>query len=323
MGKVTYAIDDSAFPSSNTGPSVWAFGSGKGGVGKSLFAINTGIILAKSGNKVLMIDADLGAANLHTLIGMEGSSLSLSSFLKSETADLKAFIKQTSVAGMDIITGAKDSLDVANLEGRSVGRLIKALPVQGYDYIILDIGPGTSTNGLDLFLCADNAVMLTTPDPTSVENCYRFIKCLLLRRLKNIMKSEKNCVLKTTLSGIFNGKYANDLKTVADILRLLQLSGSGGDELLARLLENSISFVINQTRKESDAEIGPSIKRACFDYFGININYLGAMSYEDSVVESVFTKRPLALHYTNSQAYKSMELCIEGLVDLPGRVKQC
>src|SRR3990170_8975838 len=68
-------------------PKVWAVGGGKGGVGKSLVTSSLGILLAQSGKKVLIIDADFGAANLHTFFGVQGAKTSLSTFLKRDVPD--------------------------------------------------------------------------------------------------------------------------------------------------------------------------------------------------------------------------------------------
>ena len=65
----------------NDGPRIWAIGGGKGGVGKSVLAANLGVVLAKRRQRVIVVDADLGGANLHTLFGMPDPELTLSDYI--------------------------------------------------------------------------------------------------------------------------------------------------------------------------------------------------------------------------------------------------
>src|SRR3972149_390061 len=152
---------------------IWAIGGGKGGVGKSLITCNFWVLLSRIGKKVLLIDGDVGAANLHTLLGSDGGRLTLSSFIKGEITDIRSLIHKTSIPRLDLISGAKDIPDVADLGGAWIERLKKALNSLEYEYILLDLGPGTSSG-----------ILVTTPDPTSVENSYRFLKSIFLRQIK-------------------------------------------------------------------------------------------------------------------------------------------
>lgn len=301
---------------------IWAIGGGKGGVGKSLVASNLGILLARLGNRVLMVDADLGAANLHTLLGSDGSRLSLSNFLKSEVSDLRPLICKTGTANLDLVSGAKDSLDVADINSSAILRLRKALTKIEYDYVLLDIGPGTTANMLDLFLVADEGVLMTTPEPTSIENTYRFLKCLFLRRIRHIVNSQEDTRLKELLSRVFNGNWSQHIKTVADILhQLKQLDPERGGMLKEFMGNTSVSLIINQAKRPTDLEIGPSMKKACFDYFGIEVGHLGDICYEDCVADSIRQKTPLVVSYSQSGTAKALEACLQKLINNEGREK--
>lgn len=294
---------------------IWAVGGGKGGVGKSLVTVNLGILLSRLGNKVLLIDADLGAANLHTFLGLEGDKASLSSFLKNEISDIRLLVKKTSVPNLDLISGAKDSLDVADISAESIIRLQKALRGLEFNYVILDIGPGTTSNMLDLFLTADEGVLLTTPEPTSIENTYRFLKCLVLRRIRNIINSQEHGELKRMLHKLFDKDWPLRIKTISDIIvQLKQIDPGCGEALKGLMGKTGVSFVLNQTRNHEDGAMGISMKKACHDYFGIEINFLGAISYDDSVVESIRLRRPLIIHYGQSPSALGIKDCLQNLL---------
>ncbi|MBI5343770.1 MAG: P-loop NTPase [Deltaproteobacteria bacterium] len=296
-------------------PRIWAVGGGKGGVGKSLVAVNLGILLSRAGNNVLMIDADLGAANLHTFLGVEGSNMPLSSFLRSDVLDIRSVISKTGIPNLDIVSGARDSLDTADLGSRQLSRLKGALSTVGYDYVLLDLGPGTSTNMLDLFLAATEGVLVTTPEPTSVENTYRFIKCVLMRRIRVIAASGENSKLKAALHKVFEGDWSGKIKHVVDIMtQLRRIDQSSGDTLKELLGKTSISLILNQAKRPGDKDVGVSMKMACERYFGIEVGLLGSIGYDDSAADSVRRRRPLVVHYRDSAASMAVEAGFQNLM---------
>lgn len=298
------------------GTSIWSVGGGKGGVGKSLVASNLALGLSKQGKKVLLVDADLGAANLHTFLGIDGGKAALSSFLKDEISDIGSLISKTPFPNLDIISGAKDSLDVADVKNAHVTRLREALKKVEYDYAVLDIGPGTSSNLLDMFLMGNEGIILSTPEPTTIENNYRFLKCLFLRKIKCIADSQEDGVLNGMLQKIFSDSWSQRVKTVSDIIeQLTMLDFDQGRMLKEDLKATSISMIMNQIKREEDAMMGPSIQRACADYFGMDIGYLGSVGYDDCVSESIRTRRPLVMHYSASGAAMSLEACLGKLMN--------
>lgn len=298
------------------GTRIWAVGGGKGGVGKSLIASNAGIALSKQGKKVLLVDADLGAANLHTFLGVDGGRTALSSFLKDEASDFKSLIQKTPFPNLDLVSGAKDALDVPEVKCTQIKKLRDALKKVEYDYAILDVGPGTSSNFLDMFLMSNEGIIVSTPEPTTIENNYRFLKCLFLRKIKTIADSQPDGVLKDLLQRIFSDKWSQRVKTVADITdQLMRLDFEQGRMLKEDLKSTSLSMIVNQTKRGEDANIGKAIRSACSEYFGVDIDYIGSVGYEETVGESIRTRRPLSVYFTNSVAAKSLEGCIARVVD--------
>lgn len=301
-----------------SGPAIWAVGSGKGGVGKSFISTNLGVLLARTGKKVLLVDADLGAANLHTFFGVDGGK-PLSSYLKEENGDFSSLVTRTQVNGLDLVSGARDSLDVADINGNKIKRLHEALKKVDYDVVILDIGPGTTSNLLDLFLMSDEGIVLSTPEPTTIENNYRFLKCLFLRKIKVLADEQGDGRMKDLLQRIFNEKWTQKVKTVSDIIEQLSyLDSEQGSILKEHIFCTRVSILMNQVRQHDDPNMGHSIKRACSDYFGVNVKYLGFISYDDSVGDSIRSRKPLLVHYGQTGAARSLESCLTQMLNKPG-----
>ena len=106
---------------------IWAIGGGKGGIGKSLITGNIGIHLARLKKKVLVVDADLGGANLHTTLGIGVPETTLSDFLNRRVEPIRDVIIKTSIPNLSLISGAQDFLDAANPNFAQKTRLLRHL----------------------------------------------------------------------------------------------------------------------------------------------------------------------------------------------------
>jgi len=299
----------------NSGPGavILAVGGGKGGVGKSMITSNFGIMCAQRSYRTLLVDVDLGAANLHSFLGIKGSKLSLSSYLKSEIDDFSRLIKPTGVEGLDIVTGAMDSLDVPDMGRDNLLRLQDALYGIDYDYILLDLGPGTSCNVLDLLFFADEAVMITTPDPMSVENTYRYLKAIILRRIKTSLAGGP---LQDILRNILKGEGSEKIRTIADIINRIRRQEKTGGELLKQLMgTTNLALIINQTRYDEDREVGMKMAALCSDNMGLNITHVGNIPYDEVVVRSVQHRKPLSLYFKETDVCSSLEGCVDYLIN--------
>lgn len=293
---------------------IWTIGGGKGGVGKSVVAANFGTLLAGSGRRTLIVDADFGAANLHTLFGIQGSNPSLSSFLKSEVTDIKRLITGTGIQKLDIITGAMDSLNIADVDASSLMRLQRAISELDYDHVVLDLSPGTSSGVLDCFLMSDEGILVTTPEPTSIENTYRFMKCLFLRRIRAIINSGEPGRLKETLKAALERDPR--IGTVSEFMKNYKLSAgaeSAPEEILGGMGGH---LVVNRTRLPEDRAIGPHMQRACMSYFGVRFNHLGDIGQDTSIEDSVRARRPLVRDYPGSPAALSLVSCFRKLASI-------
>ncbi|MFQ5466240.1 MAG: P-loop NTPase [Thermodesulfobacteriota bacterium] len=283
-------------------PVLWAVGGGKGGAGKSLIASNLGILLSRAGRRVLLVDVDLGAANLHTLVGETESHMPLSSFIKGEVNDLSEVISATGMPNLDLVSGSMDSMDAANLNGTRVAHLRDSLEKTDHDYVLMDLGPGTSNNTLDFFLLADRGILVVTPEPTAVENTYRFIKCLLLRLMKQAQEAREGGKLKDILKRIFYESEMSKNLTIAALLDEIREHDRDSWRMLKELMERTrLSVVINQARRPEDNTLGYSVRRACLDFFDVEVDILGHIPFSEKVWESTRLRRPLTVEYADTE----------------------
>ena len=168
----------------NSNCKVISITSGKGGVGKSNFTIFLGKYLKETGAKVLLLDGDMGLANLHILTGVS-APYNLTHFLSSQVS-LKDIIYNIE-DNIDLISGVSGSDSLANLSNsnlETVSDSINSL-TYNYDYIIIDVGAGIAKKTINLALAGDITIVVLTPDPTSLADAYATIKVLSLSGKKD------------------------------------------------------------------------------------------------------------------------------------------
>src|SRR5688572_9925845 len=132
-----------------------AVGGGKGGAGKSLLAANLAIYLATLGKRVVLLDADLGGANLHTFVGVERPSVTLADLFEKRVPKVEDVVVETAIPGLGLVSGEGDPSWIANPRPVQRSRLIQQVQRLAVDYLIVDLGPGSGATALDFFLAAD------------------------------------------------------------------------------------------------------------------------------------------------------------------------
>ncbi|MEE8409054.1 MAG: P-loop NTPase [Myxococcota bacterium] len=286
------------------GREIIAVGGGKGGIGKSLLASNMGVHLAQSGRRVVLIDADLGGANLHTFLGIKPPRLTLSDFVSHKIRDLEEVVTPTPIEGLGLISGALDMLGAANPKYTQKLRLLREVARLDVDTVIIDLGGGTSFNILDFFLIADHGILTVVPEPTSIENAYRFIKAAYYRRLKT---AEMSWNLRPLVEEAMNDVDGAGMRMPADLVTYVeQRDAEAGARLRAELERFPLKLVVNQTRTEQEEKVGLAISDACRKYFGIPMDFLGAIPFDDAVWQSVRRRRPVILEQPESDASRSI-----------------
>lgn len=164
-----------------SGPELWAVAGGKGGVGKSVLSANLALWAARRGLSVMLVDADLGGANQHTLFGVQVPRLTVQQFLNGEHKKLEDVALPTRYQGLKLVSGRCDELGDANPQHSRKMKLVRHLKKAPVDVVLIDLGAGTSFNVMDLFLAADVQLVVTVPEPTAIQNAYGFMKCAYAR----------------------------------------------------------------------------------------------------------------------------------------------
>ena len=279
---------------------IWTIGGGKGGSGKSFIAANMGICLSRLGVRVILVDADLGGANLHTFLGISPPRLSLSDFMKKRVSHLHEVLIPTTIPNLQLLSGAQDLLNASDAKSAQKRKLLRSIQHLEGDYILVDLGAGNTVSVLDFFLISDGGILVVTPEPTSIENTYRFLKSAYYRRMRGLVSSQP---AKSLIDGAMDGKNEEGVQNPWDLLEGIRRLSDGDAERMAEEIEAfHPNLILNQVRTKKDIEIGFAIRSACRKYFGIHLHYLGYIVYDQDVSHSIRNRRPLVLENPRSKA---------------------
>ena len=298
FGKISAAVP-AAFSSPSEPRRIWAFGGGKGGIGKSFLCSNLAIAFANLGYSVTIVDLDLGGANVHTCLGSPIPKKTISDFVQRHTPSLTDLIVPAPMKGVSFISGAEDDLTIANLKSEDRQRLLRGIQQLPGDFIFLDLGAGTTNLTLDAFLMADKAITVLTPEPTSVENAYRFLKSSYYRKLR---QAEEAFGLKELVDSIMNKSGPSAVRTPSDLLQqVLGQDSEKGTRLKEELSQFKPHLIVNNIRSAADANLGASMASVCRKYFGTPVEFIGAVEFDNAVWQALRKRKPLLIDSPHSR----------------------
>jgi flagellar biosynthesis protein FlhG len=211
-------------------PRIIAIAGGKGGVGKSTIAANLALAIGRLGHRVTLVDADLGAANLHTMLGVTRPALGLADFFDQKVS-LEETCISVSVPTVSLIAGTSRP-GAANLSAVDKGRLLRGLARLDTDCIVIDVGAGTSFNVVDLVAVADIKLFVVTPQLPSIHNAYALLKACVHRVIRKLATDETGQALVDSALG--QESKARSVGQLIEVLRPL-------DPALAVRIEDELS----------------------------------------------------------------------------------
>ena len=291
---------------------IWAIGGGKGGTGKSLITSGLAIYLADIGKKVTLIDADLGGANLHSILKIKKPKHSLTDFFEKKIC-LTDIIEETGVPNLQLVTGDIRTLTPDTIKYAQRLKLYRHIKSISGDYVLIDLGSGSALNTLDTFLLADKMITVTLPEITSIENLYHFLKKVLFRKLNVFLANHQ---LKDAAKRVWRNRKDQNIRTIKHLIGHFKvISGEVGAMLENEFSHFNIYLVANQIRHDPHMQTGASIKSVIIKFFGIQALYTGFIKYNDSFWKYVDQSDPFLKMNLAKPVMEEIEAIAQNLIE--------
>ncbi len=287
--------------------------SGKGGVGKSLLSANLAIALGQAGKKVVLADLDLGASNLHLVIGQTSSKKGIGTFLTGQ-GTFESLIEPTDYENVSFIAGDSEIPGLTSLKASKKNELIREFASIDADYLILDLGAGTHLTILDMFMLSPQGIVVTAPTVTAILNAYLFLKNVVFRMMYNTFKKDSPAY-----------RYLEDMRKNSSALQRVYIPKlietlKDVDRPNAELFESRMQkfhprLILNMIDDPKDADRAIKIRHSCRQFLGLDIEHLGVV-YRDTMQDKALASRlPVII-------YKPHSVIAQAIYRIAEKIKQ-
>ena len=298
---------------------IWPVAGGKGGTGKSTLTANMGVGLALLGYKVILVDGDLGGADLHLFFDQVSPPRSLSTFLMREVDSLQDVLLPTPNENLRIICGGGELVGMANLSYAAKTKLIRHIQSLDADYVLIDLGAGSAFNTLDIFALFDEGIIVTTPEPQARVDAYGFLKNTVYRKLKRLFK--KNQAATAAIATFAREAGRKKSGRMEDLLESL----SSADPLTGQQARDMLEgyrpkLILNRVRSKRHIDEVQRFVQLVRQYLSTQVEYVGYVRNDDKVLDACERRRPVVLNAPKTAAATDMYSILMNGLDVSDRL---
>ncbi|MDR3019507.1 MAG: P-loop NTPase [Treponema sp.] len=295
--------------------------SGKGGVGKSLVAANLGVAFAQAGQRVVLTDLDLGASNLHLVLGHHSPQMGIGTFLNNTKSNFADVIAETDVRGLRFIPGDNEIPGTANLTVPQRRALVKQLLAlkEETDILILDLGAGTHQSILEFFLLSNQGIVVSAPAVTAVLNAYVFLKNTVFRLMFN--SCPRGSPARAHLEKIRKDGAGHSKMYIPKILpEIKRIDSASYEKFIKRLETLRPRLIMNMVDEPKNADVAMKIRRSCEEYLDLKIEHMGII-YRDVIQDTALSSRlPIVLYKPQSLLSQAVYRIADKILESPDDV---
>ncbi len=284
--------------------------SGKGGVGKSIFAANLSIALANLGYPTIAIDLDLGGANLNTYLGLPNNYPSIGDYLKSGKVRFSDLLVRTRTPNLAFLPGDSKTPFLANLSYDQRHMLLQNIKNLKATYIVLDIGAGCEFSTLNFFGLAYKGIIVSTSETPSVMNMILFLKNFIFRVISSSIHS--NPEVFKLLNSIFKHPKNDTPITVMYLLNSIARI----DKRLAAYVQKICSMyrpriIFNMADSPEELNISEKVLKTIKLGLAMDAEVFGCIFFDNSVRMASKQKKVLVSEYPKSIAAQNIRYIAE------------
>ena len=287
--------------------------SGKGGVGKSLLTANLAIALAEHGYRIVAVDLDLGSSNLHSFLGLPNQFPGIGDFLKARIGKLEKLLVPTEISNLHFLSGDGKTPFMANISYAEKQKLIHHIRRLPADYILVDLGSGSSYNTVDFFEISPSGIVITTPDKPAVMSMLVFLKNFLLRRI--VRKVAQNHHMRTMLREMHRKPMKKQVSSIEALQhKIAAVDQDAGQAVVEVYSSCRPRVVFNMGEHPNDLKMASHISKTLESILSIEVDYIGFVFHDSSIRTAVRHNTVFLPHYRDSLAAESIVHIAERII---------
>ena len=287
--------ESSAASVESRAPQILVVGGGKGGVGKTCFAVNVSVEIASKGWRVVLFDADLGCSNVEAVLGVH-TPVKLDQFFNQKGGKcLDRLLLTTQYDNLRLVPGTTGLVEAANPKYQQKMTLIRQLGELDADLVVVDLDAGSHLNTLDFFLMAETSgVVVITPEKTSIDNAFKFMRAALFRRIERFYQSAEV------------GELLKRNESLTDFMESIRSSDAFEPELAKQICtelaglarETRPRVVVNRARNPYEAQIAFNIfAKMARRKLLVEPENLGYLYFDHCVQEAINSGTPFVVSH--------------------------
>lgn len=288
-------------------PKILPIASGKGGVGKSFLTANLAVALAEAGHSTIAVDMDLGGSNLHSFLGLPNRFPGIGDFLKARSAELAELLVDTATPNLRFIPGDGLSPFLANIHHAQKMRLISRVKKLPAEFILLDLGAGTSFNTIDFFRISRHGLIVTRPEYPSIMNMLGFLKHFVLRLIERDLAKDQR--IKDLLHALYKQPMDAQRNIIGNIgSKIAAMDPEAGKRVVELCGDFRPRVIFNMGEEPDEIGIADKIDRSLENSLSLKVDYFGFI-FEDPHVRRSIKKQSVFLpEYRESIASKGIAM---------------
>ncbi|HOK42063.1 MAG TPA: MinD/ParA family protein [Thermoclostridium caenicola] len=255
--------------------------SGKGGVGKTNITVNLAIALSRLGLRVVILDVDFGLANIDLLFGIT-PKYTLLDLIREEKSIFEVLTDGPN--NIKFLSGGSGVEELISLDRRKLRKFVSNISLLDklYDVILIDTGAGLSQNVMSFIMAADEIILVTTPEPTSITDAYALVKMVSRRDRRKVIRVLVN-MAETVREA---EEVAKKLTVVSEKFLSLKLNKFGYilyDEIIIKSVKQQKPFCLSYPRSQAARNVFALAEALMYDSKGAEVE-LGAKGFIQRVL---------------------------------------
>jgi flagellar biosynthesis protein FlhG len=225
----------------------------------------------------------------------------------------------TPVEGLRLITGGGEFLGIANPQYARKQRLIKSIKSLDADYILVDLGAGTSYNVLDFFAVSNEGIVVLVPEPASIQNTYLFLKSFVYRRLMRTFSTNKpvtDLIIEST-----DPRGPGSVKTFSDLCeKIAKQDRRAAEQALFEIKRYRPKLLLNMASSKEDERVVEAFQGAANTFLGIDPEFIGTIYTREAIKAAARKMRPFMLDPAAKVSHADVQKVVSVLLRRPSPV---